>query len=74
MSTNTQVTAYVSDISASRLSDAEEAGLVLMSSSYLASTRASGVDVELAALHREALTQVDNSARVDVTDSLGWLT
>jgi pyruvate, water dikinase len=74
MSTNTQVASFVSDISTSRLSDAEEAGLVLMRSSYLASMRASGVDVELTALHREALTQVDNSARVDVTDLLGWLT
>jgi pyruvate, water dikinase len=87
MSTNTQVTAYVSDISTLRLSDAEEAGgkganmgelvaaslsvppgFVLMRSSYLASMQAGGVDVELAALHRETLTQVDNSARVDVTD------
>ncbi|MGA9679666.1 MAG: hypothetical protein WBR28_31825 [Mycobacterium sp.] len=59
MSTNTQVTAFVSDISASRLSDAEEAGLV---------------DIELAALQCEALTQVDNSARGDVTGLLGWLT
>ena len=82
MSTNTvEVTSYVSDISALRLSDAEEAGgkganmgelvvaglpvppgFVLMRSSYLVSMRAGGVDTELAALHREALTQVDNSA------------
>ncbi len=74
MSTNTQVASFVSDISTSRLSDAEEAGFVLMRSSYSASMRADGMDVELAALHREALTQVDNSARGDVTDLLGWLT
>ena len=74
MSTNTQVASFVSDISTSRLSDAEEAGLVLMSSSYLASMRTSGVDVELTALHRKALAQVDNSARGDVTELLGWMT
>ena len=87
MSTSTQVTAYVSDISTLRLSDAEEAGgkcanmgelvaaslpfppgFVLMRSSSLASMQAGEVETELAALHREALTQVDNSARVDVTD------
>ncbi|MDD4868180.1 MAG: phosphoenolpyruvate synthase [Mycobacterium sp.] len=39
-------------------------GFVLMRSSYLASMRAGGVDTELAALHREALTKVDNSARL----------
>ena len=33
-----------------------------------------GVDIELAALQCEALTQVDNSARGDVTGLLGWLT
>ena len=83
MSTNTQVTSYVSDISTLRLSDAEEGGgkganmgelvaaglpvppgFVLMRSSYLASMQAGGVDTELAALHREALAQVDNSARL----------
>jgi pyruvate,water dikinase len=71
VSTSTQVTSYVSDISASRLSDSGEAGFALMRSSYLASMRAGGVDVELAALHREALTQVEDSARVDVMDGLG---
>jgi pyruvate, water dikinase len=39
-------------------------GFVLMRSSYLASMQAGGVDAELAALHREALAQVDNSARL----------
>src|SRR5208283_3686904 len=39
-------------------------GFVLMRSSYSASMRAGGVDTELAALHREALTQIDNSARL----------
>jgi|SRR5271166_2353479 len=39
-------------------------GFVLMRSSYLASMQAGGVDTELAALHREALAQVDNSARL----------
>lgn len=39
-------------------------GFVVMRSSYLASMQAGGVDTELAALHREALAQVDNSARV----------
>ena|SRR5271156_1005153 len=39
-------------------------GFVLMRSSYLASIQAGGVDSELAALHREALTQIDNSARL----------
>ncbi len=39
-------------------------GFVLMRSSYLASMRAGGVDTELAALHREALTKIDNSARL----------
>lgn len=59
MSTNTQVTSNVSDISASRLSDAKEAGLV---------------DVEVTAVHRVALTPADNSARGDVTEFLEWLT
>ena len=44
-----------------------------MRSSYFSSMRAGRVDVELAAPHRGALTQVDNSARVGVTDALGWL-
>ena len=74
MSASTQVTSYVSDISTSRLSDSGKAGFALMHSSYSASMRAGGVDVELAAPHRGALTQVDNSARVGVTDALGWLT
>jgi hypothetical protein len=75
MSTSTQVTSYVSDISTSRLSDSGEAGFVSLRSSYSPPMRAGGVDVELAARpHREALTQVDNSAHVDVTDLLGWLT
>ncbi|OSC24422.1 phosphoenolpyruvate synthase [Mycobacterium vulneris] len=39
-------------------------GFVLMRSSYLASMEAAGVDTELSALHREALTQVDNAARL----------
>lgn len=39
-------------------------GFVLMRSSYLASMEAGGVDAELSALHREALTQVDNPARL----------
>lgn len=39
-------------------------GFVLMRSSYLASMRAAGVDSELAAMHREALGQVDNSSRL----------
>ncbi|OBH49846.1 phosphoenolpyruvate synthase [Mycobacterium mantenii] len=39
-------------------------GFVLMRSSYLASMEAGGVDTELAALHREALTQVDSAARL----------
>jgi pyruvate, water dikinase len=39
-------------------------GFVLMRSSYRASMQVGGVDTELAALHREALTQVDNSARL----------
>ena len=83
MSTETLVNAYACDISALRLSDAEEAGgkganmgelvaaglpvppgFVLMRSSYLASMRAGGVDAELAALHREGLTKVDDSARL----------
>lgn len=40
-------------------------GFVLMRSSYLASMEAAGVDAELGALHREALTQVDSAARLD---------
>ncbi|BBY37262.1 phosphoenolpyruvate synthase [Mycobacterium mantenii] len=39
-------------------------GFVLMRSSYLTSMEAGGVDTELAALHREALTQVDSAARL----------
>lgn len=39
-------------------------GFVLMRSSYLASMEAGGVDTELAALHREALTQVNNGPRL----------
>ncbi|ASL15168.1 phosphoenolpyruvate synthase [Mycobacterium intracellulare] len=39
-------------------------GFVLMRSSYLASMEAGGVDTELAALHREALEQVDSPARL----------
>ncbi|OBF93821.1 phosphoenolpyruvate synthase [Mycobacterium sp. 852002-51163_SCH5372311] len=39
-------------------------GFVLMRSGYLAAMQAGGVDTELAALHREALAQVDNSARL----------
>lgn len=39
-------------------------GFVLMRSSYLASMQAGGVDAELAALHREALGQINNSARL----------
>ncbi|BBZ45373.1 phosphoenolpyruvate synthase [Mycobacterium parmense] len=39
-------------------------GFVLMRSSYLASMRAAGVDAELSALHREALTEIDSSARL----------
>lgn len=35
-----------------------------MRSSYLTSMEAGGVDTELAALHREALTQVDSAARL----------
>ncbi|MGZ4526528.1 MAG: phosphoenolpyruvate synthase [Mycobacterium sp.] len=77
------VNAYVSDISALRLSDSEEAGgkgatmgelvaaglpvppaFVLLRSSYLAAMRAGGVDTELAALHSEALTKVDDNARL----------
>ncbi len=83
MSTETMVNAYVSDISALRLSDSEEAGgkganmgelvaaglpvppaFVLLRSSYLAAMRAGGVDTELAALHSEALTKVDDNARL----------
>lgn len=37
---------------------------VLMRSSYRASMEAGGVDAELSALHHEALTQVDNTARL----------
>jgi phosphoenolpyruvate synthase/pyruvate phosphate dikinase len=83
MSTNTDVTKYVSDISTLRRSAAEAAGgkganmgelvaaglpvppgFVLMRSSCLASMRAGGVDSELAALHREAVVQIDDSARL----------
>lgn len=39
-------------------------GFVLMRSSYLASMRAAGVDTELAALHGEALAQVDDGSRL----------
>jgi pyruvate,water dikinase len=39
-------------------------GFVLMRSSYRASMEVGGVDTELAALHREALAQVDNAARL----------
>jgi pyruvate,water dikinase len=39
-------------------------GFVLMRRSYLASMETGGVDTELAALHREALTQVDSAARL----------
>jgi pyruvate,water dikinase len=39
-------------------------GFVLMRSSYLASMEAGGVDAELVALHREALEQVDSTARL----------
>ncbi len=39
-------------------------GFVLMRSSYRASMEAGGVDTELAALHREALAQVDSTARL----------
>lgn len=76
-------TSYVADISALRLTDAEEAGgkganmgelvaaglpvppgFVLLRGGYQAAMRAGGVDAELAALHREALLQVDNNARL----------
>jgi pyruvate, water dikinase len=39
-------------------------GFVLMRSGYLESMKVGGVDAELSALHREALAQVDNSARL----------
>ena len=39
-------------------------GYVLMCSRNLASMQAGGVDVKLAALQRETLTQVDNSAHI----------
>lgn len=39
-------------------------GFVLLRGGYLASTHAAGVDAELAALHRSALTEVDNSSRL----------
>ncbi|MBI2700645.1 MAG: phosphoenolpyruvate synthase [Mycobacterium sp.] len=74
---------YVADISALRLTDAEEAGgkganmgelvaaglpvppgFVLLRGGYQAAMRAGGVAAELAALHREALSEVDNSARL----------
>ncbi len=37
---------------------------VLLRSSYQSAMRAGGVDAELAALHREALTKIDDSARL----------
>ena len=40
-------------------------GFVLMRSAYLDSMQAGGVATELAALHREGLTCVDNSERLD---------
>ncbi|WP_118915272.1 phosphoenolpyruvate synthase [Mycobacterium shigaense] len=39
-------------------------GFVLLRSSYLVSMQAGGVELELAALHHEALTQVDDAARL----------
>lgn len=79
----TTTDSYVADISALRLTDAEEAGgkganmgelvaaglpvppgFVLLRGGYQAAMRAGEVDAELAALHREALAQVDNSARL----------
>lgn len=39
-------------------------GFVLMRGSYLSSMRAAGVEAELAVVHREALTEVDDSARL----------
>ncbi|QUR67848.1 phosphoenolpyruvate synthase [Mycobacterium spongiae] len=84
MSTNTVVSNYISDFSALRLRDAEEAGgkganlgelvaaglpvppgFVVLREGYLTSMKAGGVDSELAALHREALAQVGDSARLD---------
>lgn len=50
-------------VSTLRLSDAEESG----------GKGANMGELVAAALHRESLTQVDNSARVDVTERLGWL-
>src|SRR5581483_8155448 len=40
-------------------------GFVLMRAGYLASMQAGGVATELAALHSEGLTRVDDSARLD---------
>ncbi len=40
------------------------AGFVLMRSAYLASMQGGGVALELAALHRQAMTEVDNTARL----------
>lgn len=84
MSANGMAAGYVSDISALRLDDAEEAGgkganmgelvaaglpvppgFVLLRGGYLAAMRDGGVDTELSALHREALTQIDNGPRLD---------
>ena len=39
-------------------------GFVLLRSSYLASMQSGGVELELAALHQEALGEVDNSSRL----------
>ncbi|MBY0442608.1 MAG: phosphoenolpyruvate synthase [Mycobacteriaceae bacterium] len=39
-------------------------GFVLLGNSFLASMQSAGVDTELRALHREALIQVDNAARL----------
>jgi pyruvate,water dikinase len=83
MSAETLISEYASDISALRITDAEEAGgkganmgelvaaglpvppgFVLLRGSYQASMREGGVDAEIAALHREALTQVDDGARL----------
>ncbi|NOQ00093.1 MULTISPECIES: phosphoenolpyruvate synthase [Mycolicibacterium] len=74
---------YISDISALRLTEAEDAGgkganlgelvaaglpvppgFVVLRAGYLDSMHAAGVDNELSALHREALAQVDHSARL----------
>lgn len=39
-------------------------GFVLLRSAYLASMQVDGIDAEIAALHREALEQVDDSSRL----------